>query len=160
MTPLEPPRLAVRLLHRFGPADEALVGDLFEEFDRRRSAAWFWRQVLGALVVTNWRRNGSVEIRPLRLVEERMTPLRTLSGPLQPLYRIDAVNLSGAPIRGFGGLAIVFIVVLSAMTQPGISILATTGVVLGVALGWLFVARGRRRHWTEPSSLSHIFDHA
>jgi hypothetical protein len=33
----------------FGLTDDALVGDLLEETERGRSAAWFWRQVCSAL---------------------------------------------------------------------------------------------------------------
>ena len=34
-----------------GSKNEALAGDLLEEFKRRRSVAWYWRQVLGAIFV-------------------------------------------------------------------------------------------------------------
>jgi hypothetical protein len=47
----KPPALAAWLLEYFTPGDrhEALVGDLLEEFQYRRSAGWFWRQVLWAI---------------------------------------------------------------------------------------------------------------
>jgi hypothetical protein len=49
----EPPALARWLLAhvRFSDTDEALAGDLLEEFTQGRSAAWYWRQVLVAIVV-------------------------------------------------------------------------------------------------------------
>jgi len=49
----EPPALATWLLEhiRFSNTGEALAGDLLEEFTRGRSAAWYWRQVLLAIVV-------------------------------------------------------------------------------------------------------------
>jgi hypothetical protein len=48
----QPPTLATWLLEhiRFGNTGEALAGDLVEEFRQRRSAAWYWRQVLMALL--------------------------------------------------------------------------------------------------------------
>jgi hypothetical protein len=48
-----PPALATWLLQhlRFSNTDDALVGDLMEEFSQRRSAAWYWRQVLLAVLV-------------------------------------------------------------------------------------------------------------
>lgn len=47
------PALATWLLEhaRFSTADGVIVGDLLEEFNRGRSAAWYWRQVLVAIVV-------------------------------------------------------------------------------------------------------------
>jgi hypothetical protein len=53
MRALEPPRLAAWLLEHFvlGNKNEALAGDLLEEFRQRRSVAWYWRQVLGAILV-------------------------------------------------------------------------------------------------------------
>ena len=46
MRPHRPPALARWLLERLGSTDEALVGDLLEEYLRRRSRTWYWRQVL------------------------------------------------------------------------------------------------------------------
>jgi hypothetical protein len=52
MTHLKPPALASWMLRHLvlGDRTEALEGDLLEEFQRRRSAAWYWRQVLEAIV--------------------------------------------------------------------------------------------------------------
>ena len=49
----EPPALATWLLEhiRFSNTDDSLMGDLHEEFSQRRSAAWYWRQVLVAILV-------------------------------------------------------------------------------------------------------------
>jgi hypothetical protein len=51
MRSAKPPVLAAWLLEHLTPGDkhDALVGDLLEEFQRRRSAGWFWRQVLCAI---------------------------------------------------------------------------------------------------------------
>jgi len=53
MRPSEPPVLAAWILEhiRFSSTDEALVGDLLEEFRHGRPAAWYWRQVFAALLV-------------------------------------------------------------------------------------------------------------
>ena len=52
MTRSDPPTLATWLLKHFGflSADDALIGDLVEEFHRRDSAAWYWRQVIVAIL--------------------------------------------------------------------------------------------------------------
>jgi len=53
MTTSQPPRLATWLLQRWssGPQRESLVGDLIEQYQRGRSSAWYWRQVLMTVVV-------------------------------------------------------------------------------------------------------------
>ncbi len=45
MTPRQPPRLGLILLHQLVPDDDPLVGDLIE-MCAERSSAWFWRQAL------------------------------------------------------------------------------------------------------------------
>jgi preprotein translocase subunit SecY len=51
MTEEQPPTLATWLLKRAARGNEALVGDLLEEYRRGRSTAWYWRQVLTAVIV-------------------------------------------------------------------------------------------------------------
>jgi hypothetical protein len=57
------PALATALLLRFGPQDDSFVGDLAEEYSGGRSRAWYWRQVLAAIVLASVRH---VEAHPLR----------------------------------------------------------------------------------------------
>jgi preprotein translocase subunit SecY len=52
MTRLEPPSTATWLLKHLGRRNDALGGDLLEEYRRGRSAAWYWRQALTAIVVS------------------------------------------------------------------------------------------------------------
>ena len=54
MTEAKPPALASWMLRHLvlGERTEALEGDLLEEFQRRRSAGWYWRQVLWAIVAS------------------------------------------------------------------------------------------------------------
>lgn len=49
----EPPILASWLLEhiRFRNADDALAGDLLEEFRHGRPVAWYWRQVFAAIII-------------------------------------------------------------------------------------------------------------
>jgi len=49
----KPPALATWLVEHLVPGDkrEALSGDLLEQFNQGRSAAWYWRQVLLAILV-------------------------------------------------------------------------------------------------------------
>ncbi|HKV93050.1 MAG TPA: hypothetical protein VJW20_10935 [Candidatus Angelobacter sp.] len=48
-----PPGIATWMLEHltFGRKNEALAGDLLEEFRRGRPATWYWRQVLVAIVI-------------------------------------------------------------------------------------------------------------
>lgn len=48
MTPRRPPVLAQTLLEWVDPANDALHGDLLEEFATGRSRLWYWHQVIAA----------------------------------------------------------------------------------------------------------------
>jgi hypothetical protein len=62
------PALATSLLVRLGPPDEAFIGDLAEEYGGGRSRAWYWRQVLSAVVLTSLRQIGNDPLRTLAAV--------------------------------------------------------------------------------------------
>jgi hypothetical protein len=49
----ETPKLATWLLNHFEPINrnEALIGDLAEQYRRGRSRSWYWRQVVVAVLV-------------------------------------------------------------------------------------------------------------
>jgi hypothetical protein len=53
-----PPRLATWLLERLTPGSnvDALAGDLFEEYQRRRSVRWYWQQTAIAIAAGAWSR--------------------------------------------------------------------------------------------------------
>ena len=51
MRPMQPPTAATWLLNKFGCTNDALKGDLVEEYGQGRSIAWYWRQVLVAIAV-------------------------------------------------------------------------------------------------------------
>jgi hypothetical protein len=53
MKSLQPPSLAIWLLEHLMPGgnDDALAGDLLEAYSQGRSAGWYWRQVLVAIMV-------------------------------------------------------------------------------------------------------------
>lgn len=54
MNSAQPPRLATWLLLRLTPQGEteSLIGDLMEEYQSRQSSAWYWYQVLIAILST------------------------------------------------------------------------------------------------------------
>jgi len=51
MRSLQPPSGPTWLLNRFGHRNDTLIGDLIEEYGQGRSVAWYWEQVLVAIVV-------------------------------------------------------------------------------------------------------------
>jgi len=46
-----PPRAATWLLEKFARKNDALTGDLTEEYLRGRSSGWYWKEVLSAIAV-------------------------------------------------------------------------------------------------------------
>lgn len=115
-------RAAFAMLERFGPADEALYGDLLEDFRAGRSSWWLWRQVALAIVVSlpqtlRSRLRPSIEQAVLtaalivlvsfcavvagNLVHRLAFPFdRWLPGPTEPTLVIAAASLVAAVIAG------------------------------------------------------------
>lgn len=149
MTAKTPPRLAVFLLHRFTD-NEPLAGDLLEEFSVRRSRIWFWRQVVAAIVVGWFRR--PADVRPLRLVDERITPLTPR--PSAPMPR--TINITASPIHGIGGAGILTLILVMTVMRPVawsfIAIALAAGVLCGVAR----ILFTRRRSRSEERDRTHV----
>jgi hypothetical protein len=56
MTHSRPPTVAAWLLNHLGTTrqNDSFAGDLTEEYARGRSQAWYWRQVLLAILIGSW----------------------------------------------------------------------------------------------------------
>ena len=142
MTRRHAPRTPIALLEWLVPDSGPLAGDLIEEFDRRQSVAWLWWQVLAAIAALFV--EPSVEIRPLRLVDEQ--PIDAMERTSQWNRRFRNINLSASPVPGVGGLGLLVLCVLVTLVMPGAwwGLLGST--VAGVALGFALIAR------RDPSS--------
>jgi hypothetical protein len=88
----QPPALANWLLARFALVEDALVGDLYQEWSAGRSTVWFWHQTVAAIA---W---GAVR-------EIRRRPGRTCTTLLIGWLLVAAVFLAGDTIaEGLAGL--------------------------------------------------------
>jgi hypothetical protein len=66
----QPPRLGSFLLERLAPQNEALTGDLAEEYRAGRSTIWYWRQVVLAVAfhsIADLRRHPVIVLRGILL---------------------------------------------------------------------------------------------
>lgn len=137
MTTRHPPRLALWLLNRILPDDDPLTGDLVEEFGRRGSRLWFWRQTAGAILAR--RERNRLPVAPLGLTDEPIEGLSTVN------RQVRTVNLTASPIYGVGGLGLVALATLVSIMSPGSWLVALvillSGLTLGGVLAWV---RGRR----------------
>ena len=142
MTKRHPPRVALWLLNRILPDSDPLTGDLVEEFGRRGSRLWFWRQTAGAILARRERNRWPG------------APLGLADGPvnLPPAVNRDVrtVNLTASPIYGIGGLGLVALATLVSIMSPASWLVALaillTGLVLGAVLAYVRARRlGARR---------------
>ena len=105
MTRLEPPTLANALLHRLALDNEPLAGDLVEEFQRRQSRLWLWRQLIVALAM-------QALYAPHPPVSLNLTPVDPVVAEWLMSKKLDkkkAVNLTGTGVEGIGGLTMVIL---------------------------------------------------
>src|SRR6266850_3959882 len=54
MTPKQPPRTATWMLKHFGSGanNDAVLGDLAEQYQQKEDGMWYWRQVLKAIPIS------------------------------------------------------------------------------------------------------------
>jgi hypothetical protein len=129
------------LLERILSDDGPLVGDLLEEFERRRSYPWLWWQVLGALVARAFAR--PPDIRPLRLVDDQ--PVDAMVRTHRLRMRCRPVNLSASPISDVGGIGLLLLIAHVSVTVPGAWVGLLAAMIGGVGLGFVLVRLRIRR---------------
>jgi hypothetical protein len=127
-----PPRLALALVARFVPDSDPLIGDLLEEYARRQSRVWFWRQSLAA--VTRAVTQPSGEVRPLRLLDQQ--PFDAIERTLELHRRHREVSPTPSPLPGGLGLVILggLVTALAPVIWLGLLITFIAGVGLAAIL--------------------------
>ncbi|HEX4001467.1 MAG TPA: hypothetical protein VHX36_02390 [Candidatus Acidoferrales bacterium] len=148
----KPPALATWLVEHAAPGkrNEALAGDLFEQFAQGRTSLWYWRQALGATLLAyakEWRVFAWASAVTLLLAVE--------------IAHSHYWTLSGArDLFGFGASRHWFLAFLSA---AGSILLRSFGIMLFAAnmysgLGSMTQLRGNwKEHGLWPRGWSHIW---
>ena len=151
------PRLGLALLNRLADRNETLAGDLLEGYQLRQSRLWFWRELVGAVLSGGFRKDH--EIRPLKLVEY---PSWTMPPEDFAAKRMKLqAGLGGSPLQGHGGLSIIALICLMTLAQPALWMLMAFGMLSGVTIGLVRIARDRRRRVDPHPDLTEIvlFNH-
>ncbi len=90
MRSLQPPSVPTWLLNRFGHRNDTLTGDLIEEYSQGRSVAWYWGQVLVAIVVDLGKEVRAHKVLALRALAVGWAALyvllRVVENPWWPFY--------------------------------------------------------------------------
>jgi len=137
-----PPRLACALLDRLALDNEPLAGDLLEEFQRRQSKLWLWRQLVAALVM-------QALYAPHPPVSLNLTPVDPVVAEwlmAKRLYKKKTVNLTGSGVEGIGGLTLVILGFMMTTVIPAIWWFVVGGIGAGLALGIVRVKMRKGLH--------------
>jgi len=147
MTAPKPPRLAEALLGRLALDNEPLAGDIIEEFRRRNSRFWLWRQLIAALVV-------QALYAPHPPVARNLTPTDPVVAEWLMWRRLTSdrktqVSLTGSGVEGIGGLTMVILGFMMSTVIPAIWWFVVGGIGAGVLLG---VVKLRARRVAYPNT--------
>ena len=147
MTAPKPPRLAEALLGRLALDNEPLAGDIVEEFRRRNSRFWLWRQLIAALVV-------QALYAPHPPVALNLTPTDPVVAEWLMWRRLTSdkkkqVSLTGSGVEGIGGLTMVILGFMMSTVIPAIWWFVVGGIGAGVLLG---VVKLRARRVAYPNT--------
>jgi hypothetical protein len=145
MTPIRPSRAALALLEWATGRNQALIGDVLEEYQVRRSRVWLWKQVLLAVIVrpSYTRPEGAVD-------DGSVFKLNPVAHPANsPIARRIAleplrINVSSIQAQGIGGLGLLWVILVMTLVMPAAWWLAVCGLAGGLVLGTVLVMKHRR----------------
>ena len=140
MTDVVPSRLALALLDRLALDNEPLAGDLLEEFQKRRSRLWLWRQLLFAIV----RQALYAPHPPVSLNLVPVDPIVAEWLMSKRLEKPKRVNLTGTSVEGIGGLTMVILGFITTFVVPAIWWFVVGGITAGIAFGVVMVKMKRQ----------------
>ena len=135
MTGVVPSRLALALLDRLALDNEPLAGDLLEEFQKRRSRLWLWRQLLFAMVM-------QALYAPHPPVSLNLVPVDPIVAEWLMSKRLEKrkrVNLTGTYVEGVGGLTMVILGFMTSFAVPAIWWFVVGGIAAGIVCGMVMV---------------------
>ena len=143
----QPPRFATWTAHHLllGPRAESLLGDPIEQYSHGRSAAWYWRQVLVAVIV------GAAE----DVAAHKMLAVRalTIGWSLYYLLAFPAA-WAGSAAESWVSEHVIVCDPLSFACQFWRNQLSAELVIfVACAISGLVVARLHRRHWVAMLGL-------
>ena len=149
MTRSQPSSLILALLRFVASGNEALAGDLIEEWRRGRPSRWFWRQLLVALVAASWAswRTHSAQPEIIHLIGD--APFDRSSRSLD-LIDPATINLSGIKVRGIGGLGLLAAILLITIVIPQAWFLVLAGLTGGIIVGVATILRRHDRGLSGP----------
>lgn len=127
-----PPLLARMLLDWLAPGNDALRGDLDEEFAAGRSRRWYWRQVASALANEGTLR---VRNRAIHTIENYVTGVITLT--MVAFYAVFVVNVTEWLLR-FEGFQV--LMRMPDALGPSNGVAPLIAAALGVMIGHLIAA--------------------
>lgn len=146
MTRTRPSSLVRSLLRFVETRNEALAGDLAEEWREGRSRQWRWWQLARAVAaVTCQRRLRRPAVVPLA----RTAPLVLPDDSSGPIDR-TAMSLRGTGVRGVGGGGLLGVVFVITIVVPQAWFLVLSGIAGGVVVGITMVLRRRDRGLGRP----------
>jgi hypothetical protein len=157
MTSKQPPKVATWMLKHFGSGsdNDALLGDIAEQYRGKESVAWYWRQALSGIVVSFFKEiRGHKRIAAQALLAGwgMWTVYVTLVlGRLTPFFLKDSLGLSIQPTDPVGTAWSAFwapVLIQANRAQPFSYVFAVAlPFVVWTLSGWL-VARLHREHQT------------